>query len=128
MPPGSPTSLPPYDRSNIFARILRGEAPCTKVYEDEFALAFNDLHPQAPVHVLVVPKGEYVSNADFAGSAPTEMLAGFWRAVGRTAQTLGLDDAGYRIVASHGRSAGQAVFHFHVHVLAGRRMRRVGLA
>ena len=75
-----------YDRNNIFARILRGEAPCTKVYEDEFALAFNNIHPAAPVHVLVVPKGEYVSNADFCASAPPELIAGFWRAVGKIAE------------------------------------------
>ena len=75
--------MPAYDRNNIFARILRGEAPSRKVYEDEFALAFHDIHPQAPVHVLVVPKGEYVSSADFCASAPPELIVGFWRAVGR---------------------------------------------
>ena len=78
-----------YDRNNIFAKILRGEAPCTKVYEDEFALAFDNIHPQAPIHVLVVPKGEYVSNADFCASAPPELIAGFWRAVGRSASSSG---------------------------------------
>ena len=82
--------MPPYDRTNIFARILRGEAPCTKVYEDEFALAFNDIYPKAPVHVLAIPKGEYVSLTDFSQSAPPEMIAGFWRAVTRVAEQLGL--------------------------------------
>lgn len=114
-----------YDRNNIFAKILRGEAPCTKVYEDEFALAFNNIHPQAPIHVLVVPKGEYISNADFTSSAPTDLIAGFWRAVGRTAAKLGLDEPGYRVVANHGPDANQVVFHFHVHLLGGGRMKSV---
>ena len=74
-----------YDRNNIFARILRGELPCKKVYEDDHALAFHDINPQAPVHVLVIPKGEYVSNMDFSAKAPTETIAGFWRAVGTVA-------------------------------------------
>ena len=75
--------MPAYDRNNIFARILRGELPCKKVYEDEFALAFHDIHPLAPVHVLVIPKGEYVSQADFCAQAPAELVVGFWRAVGQ---------------------------------------------
>ena len=116
---------PAYDRTNVFARILRGEAPCTKVYEDEHALAFNNIHPAAPVHVLVVPKGEYVSNADFCAAAPAELIAGFWRAVGRTANLLGLDEPGYRLVANHGPDANQIVFHFHVHIIGGRHMRGV---
>jgi histidine triad (HIT) family protein len=120
-----PPHLPPYDRTNIFAKILRGEAPCTRVYEDEYALAFNNIHPAAPVHVLVVPKGEYVSNADFCASAPAELIAGFWRAVGKTAAVLGLDEPGYRLVANHGPDANQVVFHFHVHVIGGRHMRGV---
>jgi diadenosine tetraphosphate (Ap4A) HIT family hydrolase len=120
-----PPHLPPYDRTNVFARILRGEAPCTKVYEDEFALAFDNIHPAAPVHVLVVPKGEYVSSADFCASAPAELIAGFWRAVGKTAATLGLDEPGYRLVANHGPDSNQVVFHFHVHIIGGRHMRGV---
>jgi len=114
-----------YDRNNIFAQILRGEAPCTKRYEDEFALAFDNIHPQAPIHVLVVPKGEYVSNADFSASAPAELITGFWRAVGRVAKELGLDEPGYRLVANSGPDANQIVFHFHVHVIGGRHMRGV---
>ena len=117
--------MPAYDRNNIFAQILRGEAPCTKRYEDEFALAFDNIHPQAPVHVLVVPKGEYVSNADFSASAPAELITGFWRAVGTVATKLGLDEPGYRLVANHGPDANQIVFHFHVHVIGGRHMRGV---
>jgi diadenosine tetraphosphate (Ap4A) HIT family hydrolase len=117
--------MPPYDRNNVFARILRGEASCTKVYEDEFALAFDNIHPAAPVHVLVVPKGEYISNADFCASAPAELIAGFWRAVGKTAAALGLDGPGYRLVANHGPDANQFVFHFHVHIIGGQHMRGV---
>ena len=116
---------PAYDRNNIFAQILRGEAPCTKVYEDEFALAFNNIHPSAPIHVLVVPKGEYVSNVDFCATAPAELIAGFWRAVGKTAARLGLDEPGYRLVANHGPDANQVVFHYHVHIIGGRSMRGV---
>lgn len=112
----------PYDRDNAFARILRGEAPCTTVYEDEFALAFENDRPAAPVHVLVVPKGEYVSAADFGAFAPSDLVVGFWRAVARTASTLGLDEPGYRLVANHGADAHQVVFHFHVHVIGGRRL------
>jgi len=113
--------MPAYDRNNVFAQILRGEAPCTKVYEDEFALAFENIHPQAPIHVLVVPKGEYVSSVDFCASAPAELIVGFWRAVGRVAKDLGLDEPGYRLVANHGPDANQIIFHFHVHVIGGRR-------
>jgi histidine triad (HIT) family protein len=109
-----------YDRNNVFARILRGELPCRKVYEDAFALAFHDISPQAPVHVLVIPKGEYVSNMDFSARAPTETVAGFWRAVGAVARELGLEADGYRLVANNGAGGGQVVFHFHVHIVSGR--------
>jgi diadenosine tetraphosphate (Ap4A) HIT family hydrolase len=95
------------------------------VYEDEYALAFDNIHPAAPIHVLVVPKGEYVSNADFCAAAPDALIAGFWRAVGRTAALLGLDEPGYRLVANHGPDANQVVFHFHVHIIGGRHMRGV---
>lgn len=118
--------MPAYDRNNVFALILRGEAPSRNVYEDEFALAFHNIHPQAPVHVLVVPKGEYVSSADFCAAAPPELITGFWRAVGRVAAHLGLDGPGYRLVANHGADANQIIFHFHVHILGGRHMSGVG--
>src|SRR3954467_2522566 len=115
-----PLPQPTYDRNNIFARILRGEAPCTKVYEDEFALAFEDIYPKARVHVLAIPKGDYVSLADFSQSAPPELIAGFWRAVTRIAEQLGVADA-YRIRSNIGPGGGQVVFHFHVHILSGPR-------
>jgi len=109
-----------YDKNNVFARILRGELPCKKVYEDEFALAFEDIHPAAPVHVLVIPKGDYVSSDDFFDNAPEALIAGFWRAVGKVARQTGVHESGYRLVANHGADANQIVFHFHVHVIGGR--------
>ncbi len=109
-----------YDPDNIFAKILRGEIPCDKVHEDEFALAFNDINPQAPVHVLVIPKGQYMSSDDFFGQAPGHEVAGFFRAVGQAARKLGALEDGYRILANHGRDAHQEVAHFHVHIFAGR--------
>ncbi|MCK8787154.1 histidine triad nucleotide-binding protein [Roseomonas sp. NAR14] len=119
------TGKPPYEEGNIFARILRGEIPCRKVHEDEHALAFHDIAPQAPVHVLVIPKGPYVSFADFAATAPAEELAGFWRAVGLVARQLGLEDSGYRLLSNMGPDGGQEVGHFHVHLFGGRRLGRM---
>jgi histidine triad (HIT) family protein len=108
-----------YDPSNVFARILRGEIPCQKVHEDEFALAFHDINPLAPVHVLVIPKGAYVSMADFTAQASPEEIAGLFRAVGKVAEMLGLVEGGYRILANTGANAHQEVPHLHVHVFAG---------
>lgn len=108
-----------YDPQNIFARILRGEIPCQTILEDEWALAFRDIHPQAPVHGLVIPRGAYVSLEDFSATASADELAGFWRAVGETARVLGVVEKGYRILANHGGDAGQEVPHFHVHVFGG---------
>ena len=110
----------PYDDSNIFARILRGEVPCNKVFEDEFALAFHDINPQAPVHVLVIPKGRYVSWADFAATGPDAEIAGFVRAVGKIADDLGLVAPGYRLLANVGPHSHQEVAHLHVHLFGGR--------
>jgi diadenosine tetraphosphate (Ap4A) HIT family hydrolase len=112
--------LGPYDTSNIFARILRGELPSKRVYEDEFALAFHDIAPRAPIHVLVIPKTPHVSLADFATSAPPETVAGFFRAVALVAKQLGLEEPGYRILANMGGHGGQEVPHFHVHVFGGK--------
>jgi diadenosine tetraphosphate (Ap4A) HIT family hydrolase len=110
----------PYDDANIFARILRGELPAAKVYEDEHALAFNDISPQAPAHILAIPKGPYVSWDDFSERASDAEIAGFVRAVGRIAREHGLVAQGYRLLANVGRNAGQEVPHLHVHILAGR--------
>jgi histidine triad (HIT) family protein len=109
----------PYDESNIFARILRGEIPCNKVYEDEYALAFHDINPQAPVHILVIPKGTYVSWDDFSTQADADAVAGFVRAVGRIARDAGLVEPGYRLLANVGRASGQEVPHLHVHIFGG---------
>ena len=110
----------PYDEQNIFAKILRGEIPCDKVYEDEWALAFHDIAPQAPVHILVVPKGAYVSWDDFSARAPAEEIAGFVRAVGHVARENGLVAPGYRLLANLGANGGQEVPHLHVHLFGGR--------
>jgi histidine triad (HIT) family protein len=109
-----------YDKHNIFARILRGEIPCNKVYEDEFALAFHDIRPQAPVHVLVIPKGDYVSLADFCKDAPASLIEGYFRAVGRVAEQLGLVEPGFRALFNAGANAHQEVPHLHIHLFGGR--------
>ena len=110
----------PYDDSNIFARILRGELPARKVYEDEFALAFHDINPHAPVHILVIPKGAYVSWDDFSERASADEIAGFVRAVGTIARDAGLVEPGYRLLANVGPNSGQEVPHLHVHIFGGR--------
>jgi len=109
-----------YDDSNIFAKILRGEIPCKKVYEDDFALAFHDIRPLAPVHVLVIPKGPYVSLDDMSTQAPPAFVGGFFKAVAETARVLNVVGSGYRILANNGEHALQEVLHFHMHVFAGR--------
>ena len=109
-----------YDRNNIFARILRGELPCKKVYEDDFALAFHDINPQAPVHVLVIPKGSYVSWDDFSERAAADEIAGFVRAVGTVTRQLELDTPGYRLMVNMGGHGHQEVPHLHVHIFGGR--------
>ena len=110
----------PYDPDNIFAKILRGDLPCDKVYEDEYALAFNDIRPQAPVHVLVVPKGDYVSWDDFTAKAGDTEIAGFMRAVGNVTRQLELDGPGYRLMVNMGGNGHQEVPHLHVHIFGGR--------
>jgi histidine triad (HIT) family protein len=108
-----------YDSSNVFAKILRGEIPCTKLLENDYALAFPDIRPLAPVHILVIPKGAYVSLADFAMQASAAELAGFWQAVGQVARDAGLVAGGYRLISNHGAHAHQDVPHCHVHILGG---------
>ena len=110
----------PYDDNNIFARILRGEIPSKPVYEDDHALAFHDINPQAPVHILVIPKGRYVSWDDFAERGAAEEIAGFVRAVGHVARELGLVAPGYRLLTNVGPDSGQEVPHLHVHIFGGR--------
>jgi diadenosine tetraphosphate (Ap4A) HIT family hydrolase len=110
----------PYDDSNIFARILRGEIPSRKVYEDEYALEFHDINPLSPTHSLVIPKGPYVSWDDFSAKAADEEIAGFVRAVGKVARDSGLVEPGYRLLANAGLNSGQEVPHLHVHIFGGR--------
>lgn len=110
----------PYDDQNIFAKILRGEIPNKTVYEDEWALAFHDINPQAPLHVLVIPKGAYVSWDDFSARAPAEEIAGFVRAVGHVARAAGLAEPGYRLLANIGGHGHQEVPHLHVHLFGGK--------
>ena len=119
------SGLPPYDDQNVFARILRGEIPCRKVFEDAYALAFHDIAPQAPVHVLVIPKGSYVSVADFGATATAEEITGFWRAVAKVAAELGLEQPGYRVLMNMGADGGQEVPHYHVHLFGGRWLGRM---
>ena len=119
------SGLPPYDPQNIFARILRGEIPCRKVFENDHALAFHDINPQAPLHVLVIPKGPYCSFADFSATASDADIAGFIRAVGVIARDMGLEEPGYRLLANMGADSGQEVPHFHVHLFGGRPLGRM---
>lgn len=109
-----------YDTDNIFARLLRGEIPNRTVYEDDWALAFHDINPQAPIHVLVIPKGAYTDFGDFTKRATDVEITGFFRAVGKTAALLNLEEAGWRALANCGTDAHQEVPHFHVHIFGGK--------
>lgn len=109
-----------YDDQNIFAKILRGQIPCDKVHEDDHTLAFNDINPQAPTHVLVIPKGAYTDMDDFTARASAEEIAALFKAVGDVARKLGLPDGGYRILANCGANAHQEVPHLHIHIFGGR--------
>ena len=114
-----------YDPNNIFARILRGEIPCRKVFEDQHVLAFHDIRPQAPVHILVIPKGAYISLDDFAERASPEEMAALVRALGKIARDNGVDITGYRVLANHGTDAHQEVPHLHFHIFGGRPLGRM---
>ncbi len=114
-----------YDDTNIFSRIIKGEIPCDRVYEDDYVLAFRDIAPQTPVHVLVVPKGRYESADDFAADASEAEQAALMRAIGKVARDLGVAESGYRIISNHGEDAHQEVSHFHVHILGGKNLGRM---
>ena len=114
-----------YDRNNIFARILRGEIPCKKVFEDEHVLAFHDINPQAPTHVLVIPKGEYVSMDDFSAKASDAEIAAIVRAIGHIAREQGVAENGYRILTNAGVNGHQEVPHLHFHIFGGRPLGRM---
>lgn len=109
-----------YDRDNVFARILRGELPCDKVYEDAHVLAFRDIHPQAPVHVLVIPKGEYVTFEEFSEKASPEEISALVGALGHIARSEGVATGGWRLIANNGPAGRQEVQHLHLHILGGR--------
>jgi histidine triad (HIT) family protein len=112
----------PYDDDNIFARILRDEIPSKRVYEDDHAVAFHDINAQAPTHILVIPRGRYVSWDDFTANASDAEISGFIRAVGHVARAAGLVEPGYRLLANTGIDAHQEVPHLHVHIFAGRKL------
>lgn len=114
-----------YDKNNIFAKIIRGEIPCKKVYEDEYALAFHDIHPQAPVHILVIPKGEYTSLNEFAALATDAEIAALTRALAKVAEIAGVKNSGYRTMANTGLEGGQEVPHLHFHIFGGKRLGRM---
>ncbi len=114
--------MPAYDDNNIFAKILSGDIPCDKVYEDDHVLAFNDIAPQAPVHILVIPKGKYVSIDDFGANAPAEEIKAFFAAVAKIAEENGITDSGFRSIANTGANGGQEVPHFHLHLLGGKKI------
>lgn len=109
-----------YDNDNIFAKIILGEIPCDEVYQDENVLAFNDISPAAPIHVLVIPKGRYQSFDDFISNANSDIITNFFATVKKIATNLGLVESGYRIITNHGKNASQTVPHFHVHILGGK--------
>ncbi|MEO5938380.1 MAG: HIT domain-containing protein [Sphingomonas sp.] len=110
----------PYDDQNIFAKILRGEIPSKRVYEDEWAIAFHDIAPISPTHILVIPTGAYVSWDDFSARASADEIAGYVRAIGTVARDLDLVAPGYRLLANVGLNSGQEVPHLHVHLFGGR--------
>lgn len=111
-----------YDSNNIFAKILRGEISCQRVYEDNQVLAFHDIHPKAPIHVLVIPKGAYSSFMDFTIRASSEEVAAFFQAVTKIAEDLKFGDNGFRLVVNNGPDSGQEVPHLHVHLIGGERL------
>lgn len=109
-----------YDAHNIFAKILRGEVPCKKIYENNDALAFYDAFPKAPIHALVIPKGSYVNMSDFLNAASPESILGFWANVHETIRILNVRDAGFRLISNCGAHGGQEVPHMHIHILGGK--------
>lgn len=111
-----------YDSNNVFAKILRGEIPCQRVYEDDYALAFKDINPKAPIHVLVIPKGAYGSFMDFTIRASSEEIAAFFQTVTKVAEILKFSDGGFRLVVNNGPDSGEEVPHFHVHLIGGTRL------
>lgn len=111
-----------YDHDNIFAKILRGDIPCKKVYEDAHVLAFEDIHPQAPIHILVIPKGAYSDMDDFSARASDEEMAALMRAIHKISAQAGAEVQGYRMITNCGVHSGQEVPHLHFHIVGGRKL------
>ena len=111
-----------YDKNNIFAKILRGEIPCKKIYEDEFVLAFYDINPQKKIHALVIPKGEYINLDDFSSKASEKEIVGLIKGIGIVAKKLGVSEAGYRSLVNVGENGGQEVPHLHFHIFGGEKV------
>jgi histidine triad (HIT) family protein len=114
-----------YDKNNIFAKILRGEIPCNKIYEDKFVLAFKDINPQAKFHVLVIPKGAYIDLDDFSKKAKSEEIEALVRAIGKVADILGIVESGFRCLTNKGHNGGQEVPHLHFHIFGGEKLGRM---
>lgn len=111
-----------YDNNNIFAKIIRQEIPANKVFEDEKILAFHDISKAAPIHVLVIPKGQYKDFNDFVSKAKSEEITHFFKKLSEIAKDLDADETGFRLISNVGYNANQTVLHFHVHILAGKKM------
>ncbi len=111
-----------YDPQNVFARIIRGEIPAKKLLENEHVIAFSDIAPKARVHVLVIPKGPYLTADEFALNASESELAAFTRAIGTIVKELGLEATGYRLISNNGEDGGQIVPHYHVHIIGGEKL------
>ena len=115
-----------YDKNNIFAKILRGEIPCKKIYENDYVLAFHDVNPQKKIHALVVPKGEYVNLDDFSSNATEKEIVGLIKGIGEVAKKLGVSEAvkgeGYRSLVNVGANGGQEVPHLHFHIFGGEKV------
>lgn len=113
-----------YDKNNIFAKIIREEIPCDKIYEDKNIIAFEDINKVAPIHILVIPKDPYISFADFTSRADPSYVSDFFSKIAKIAKNLGLED-GYRLITNNGSDAGQTIFHFHVHIIGKKKLTRL---
>ena len=115
-----------YDKNNIFAKILRGEIPCKKIYEDEYVLAFHDINPQKKIHALIIPKGAYINLDDFSSKASKNEIVGLIKGVGTVAKKIGVSDEvkgrGYRSLVNVGENGGQEVPHLHFHIFGGEKV------
>ena len=114
-----------YDKDNIFAKILKSEIPCNKILENEYALAFSDINPQAPKHILVIPKNPYINFYDFIKNSSTTEIEYFWRLVNDIIEHLKLEDKGFRLITNSGNDGNQDVPHFHIHILGGKNLGRM---